>query len=43
MHSDTFVVSLPRNYAGPGAPVITLVVLGLMVAILVAVYARKGR
>jgi hypothetical protein len=42
MHGDTFV-ALPREYTGPGAPVITLVVLGLIVVILVAVYARKGR
>jgi hypothetical protein len=42
MHYDTFV-ALPRNYTGPGAPVITLVILGLIVVILVAMYARKGR
>jgi hypothetical protein len=42
MHADTFV-ALPRQYTGPGAPVITLVIIVLVVAILVAVYARKGR
>jgi hypothetical protein len=43
MHSDTFVALLPRNYTGPGAPEITLIILGLIVVIFVAMYARKGR
>jgi hypothetical protein len=37
------VVALPRNYNGPGASVITLGILALIVLILVAVYRPRRK
>lgn len=36
-------IALPRNYSGPGAPVITIVILAIVVGILILVLVRGKR
>jgi len=37
------IVALPREYSGPGAPVMTIGVLVLIVVIFIAAYSRRKR